>query len=475
MSGVRLRELNSMTKEPNFTWTQYQRPSGTLWYTENTDYNSYGGVFKSMLDWTTPRFRKLIKQGAIVAHPCYAYSSKVTNNKSPIDGSIHFNNTATYYDAQLRGMTLARFIGPLATNNSGFTDFRNKSPGGLESMDSLRQKASISAMKKVSPPTTQSLVTLAELDKSVKLIGDTARKLAAAVEMIKLGKPDKAIARALGRPNARRQPHPIRFTKWDEYGNPQFTERKSGNSKDTITRMKSTYGHSPRKTSQSPNPISEFSNHWLEWRYGWGPMVMDIVSTLSALSKARDNRRFMVRGSAKSEASSSTNASSTIPNGTTDYRTDVSHSRLARAWVLYEVESQLSAVLNDFGVLDFPSTAWELIPFSFVVDWFIPVGDWIQAVTPKFGVNILTSGVSMTERIDVVRTATKWTSPDFGNGGRWLLDGVVGLSDSGQTRTYERTGLTLPLVPPIDVNLNVKRAIDSIALLSGAHSRNLRK
>jgi hypothetical protein len=35
--------------------------------------------------------------------------------------------------------------------------------------------------------------------------------------------------------------------------------------------------------------------------------------------------------------------------------------------------------------------AWELIPFSFVADWFVNIGPYVRAITPKVGVHSLGS------------------------------------------------------------------------------------
>jgi len=30
--------------------------------------------------------------------------------------------------------------------------------------------------------------------------------------------------------------------------------------------------------------------------------------------------------------------------------------------------------------------AWELVPFSFVADWFVPIGSWLTAIAPLIGI-----------------------------------------------------------------------------------------
>lgn len=42
-------------------------------------------------------------------------------------------------------------------------------------------------------------------------------------------------------------------------------------------------------------------------------------------------------------------------------------------------------VLQQLGLIDPTQIAWEVAPWSFVVDWFIPVGEWIMAQTSDVG------------------------------------------------------------------------------------------
>lgn len=459
----RTRIINGMTKLPNLIGLQYDRPGSNVSYSENTDYNAYVGTYKSIVDYVTPGFKSLVKRGAIVNNPVVIKGSSVYADVSPVSISSVADGNGNYYNWVMTGQPMSREIAAIASANNGFTDFRPfYGDPSLTTMSTLVNRAAIQALGKVEPPQMQAFVTLAELNKTVALIGTTARNLANAIDAIKRGKPDRAIARALGRPNARRQPHPVRYTSWDSSGNPVVF--RGG-------KPKSFYGHSPRQTSTAKSPIDEATSRWLEWRYGWGPMVMDIVSALKALNKQREIRRFMVRGSAKDEKTRSYTTTSVKGYGTHTFRVDVSHSRTARAYVLYEVSNEPLARLQDFGVFDFPASAWELLPWSFVVDWFVPVGDWIKALTPKIGVNILASGSSMRENIAVKRTITGW-SPNGTSPGSWPSFGMIGKADGGSTAYYERTDVLLtPSFPPSDVNLNVKRAIDGIALLRGALGR----
>jgi len=41
------------------------------------------------------------------------------------------------------------------------------------------------------------------------------------------------------------------------------------------------------------------------------------------------------------------------------------------------------------GLINPAEVAWELTPWSFVVDWFIPVGNFLEALTARAGVTFI--------------------------------------------------------------------------------------
>jgi hypothetical protein len=117
------------------------------------------------------------------------------------------------------------------------------------------------------------------------------------------------------------------------------------------------------------------ANSWLEWYYGWRQLISDINGIAKTASKLRNPSSIVF----KKKTDSWSDSNSTIlpgvvyPNGEnydlqffTDYRVDCSGS--------------YSAVM-DYGRSFYlsPVTVWELIPYSFVVDWFISIGQSIQA------------------------------------------------------------------------------------------------
>ena len=47
-----------------------------------------------------------------------------------------------------------------------------------------------------------------------------------------------------------------------------------------------------------------------------------------------------------------------------------------------------------------PSHVWEVVPFSFVVDWFLNVGQWLRAATPDPRISILGNWISVVDEIE---------------------------------------------------------------------------
>lgn len=134
-------------------------------------------------------------------------------------------------------------------------------------------------------------------------------------------------------------------------------------------------------------------NAWLEYRYGWQPVMMDadaIINNVHRVREKLDSKRLVARAGEKQSRSAS--ASFTVSGGIP--RLDsisgtVSSTKNGRvgAGVLYDIKNRTTS--EDLGSMfgtrpsDLPTTIWEAIPYSFVADWFINVGDWLQATTPN--------------------------------------------------------------------------------------------
>jgi len=113
-----------------------------------------------------------------------------------------------------------------------------------------------------------------------------------------------------------------------------------------------------------------FANGWLELQYGWLPLLKDIHAGAETLARSQVNlpqkRRFSASGSAKFKA---------VMNGTQGFKFD--GERIVRKRYTVVLREEYSPVAS-LGLLDPEVVAWELTPFSFVADWFIPIGTFLE-------------------------------------------------------------------------------------------------
>jgi hypothetical protein len=166
---------------------------------------------------------------------------------------------------------------------------------------------------------------------------------------------------------------------------------------------------------------SDMGGVWLEYSYGWKPLVEDIHSASMVLQ--RPFPKFLIcRGRAKASWTYTLSEGSGIYLGNYERVTfktavQIQSEVYVTNWVAWKA--------NQLGLTNPLSIAWEVIPFSFVVDWFVPVGNYLQSLTDFIGLAFKNSMVtwyavayndyynkywtpthSIKERTQVVRTLT---------------------------------------------------------------------
>jgi len=209
-----------------------------------------------------------------------------------------------------------------------------------------------------------------------------------------------------------------------------------------------------KRVDYDPNQaLKDFLELWLEARYGWRPLVYDIQSMIKALK--HKSLLSIQRKSAKLTVPVTASAGPAVSDNTnfkyTLNRTRVGSVKL-RAVVFYK---------GDMSPIGFNPviTAWELTRYSFVVDWFINIGGWIQAMSPRIGYDQL--GVSVSTVADYYESAVQVATE--GSAHTWSV-GLTDLTYINTVKTYHRWSYSGIPLPSIQVNLNPLKIIDLIAL-----------
>lgn len=278
----------------------------------------------------------------------------------------------------------------------------------------------------------QSLVAVAEGRKTLDFLADLVKDLAGLVRGIKTGN-EKLIQKSIG----------------GRSFNPNKLKKKA-----------------PPKPKSDLGFSEAISSRWLEWRYAAIPLAMDIQGLIDAIRHPLPNPeiRYTSRGSASRESISS----HTVDRVSSGYGTatwEFTHDSVvsARAYCMYTADLKYAEARN-IGLYEFPKAFWELVSFSFLYDWIVNVGEWLEALTPKLGIKVLAEGVTTTQSYNLVRQCVAWYVPPTNS---YDASGLVGHVDTRHIVSVLRVpGLwNLYSLPPIDVKINVTRAIDAIALL----------
>lgn len=179
---------------------------------------------------------------------------------------------------------------------------------------------------------------------TARTIADRASRIASGISALKHGMGPKSILDALGVPVAKATRRQTRL------------ERRKGV-------LAPTEGHTA---------LDDLSQKWLEVSYGWLPLLGDVDSAMQALARhVYGSRRHIFRVRRRLHVSE---------DGSDALR--LWHSQRERSVDLqYMMEDgTLPSTARELGLLDPFSIAWELCPWSFVIDWFLPIGTFIRGV-----------------------------------------------------------------------------------------------
>lgn len=211
------------------------------------------------------------------------------------------------------------------------------------------------------------------------------------------------------------------------------------------------------------------AGHWLNLRYGILPSVYAMQDALLAYQGRRDT---LVDGhtfQGQTLSLSETDSGGEAQSGR--YASWV-HTRLLTGTRKYRGMAYGCADLFALeGGFDPLQTAWELLPLSFVIDWFVQVGTWLAAVSPLTMTDVYASGVSI--KTEYMCTNTVRLTQSGIPGYTVTCAAPQGLDRIKRVREYIRYSQS-PTLPGWNPRLSTERYIDAAALAIAMRHRMLR-
>jgi hypothetical protein len=128
-----------------------------------------------------------------------------------------------------------------------------------------------------------------------------------------------------------------------------------------------------------------FANAWLQWIYGIKPNLKDIHDACERLAHGYRNVGFDIH------VSSNKHVSYSDPPGTGDFESEGRWNCKGHVRCAYSarISNGYLDSLDSSGVLNPLSIAWEAEPYSFIIDWFVPVGNVLESLTATAGLDFV--------------------------------------------------------------------------------------
>lgn len=145
----------------------------------------------------------------------------------------------------------------------------------------------------------------------------------------------------------------------------------------------------PPRSKKSRQNRSKVAENWLEFQYGWKPLMSDMYGAVEHVAKRNTENPDRYGTTVRSFRGSTSVVKSTLNDvvGGMYIYTDQVQTNSFGAFVRldYTLKNGNMAELASTGATNPLEIAWELVPFSFVVDWFAPIGKFCSLLDAESG------------------------------------------------------------------------------------------
>jgi hypothetical protein len=219
----------------------------------------------------------------------------------------------------------------------------------------------------------------------------------------------------------------------------------------------------------------ELSDTYLQVRYGIRPLIYDVLGALKVLRTLGDETRQRFGHGSDVVSLKSTSVDYTQKIGTKTYQPVLScnlsksHEYVVRAGLLANPVFEEANLLTLIGTGETVKAMWDLVPYSFVIDWFLTTQEFLTAWSPNAFVQVLASWAVYEE----TQTVTTKVLP---GGHCWptTLDTAPQISgelstSQGQVQYFQKWKYRIPdppraTIPSFRIKLDVLKGLDLVAL-----------
>jgi hypothetical protein len=220
--------------------------------------------------------------------------------------------------------------------------------------------------------------------------------------------------------------------------------------------------------------MKTYAELWMEARYAIRPLFFDAVSILNAAYNRREiGDRLTFRGGERVTETDTLTTERVNTGFTFLVEGTVQRTVNVRAGVLACIQNLTP--MNNWGFDSIGESIWELLPYSFVIDWFLNVGKTIAALTPEGGLRTLASWYVVEDTILRKATVTDSYRTDCQTQDISCVYDITGASVQYLTvQKYRRPDPKLSWYPTFKLRLDPKKLLDLVIMVSQLAGRRYR-
>lgn len=208
--------------------------------------------------------------------------------------------------------------------------------------------------------------------------------------------------------------------------------------------------------------LGDVPNAYLAFQFGVKPAMSDAYDLIELLKDQAMPYETKVSGTARGLRTYK------VEKGSYDWSRDEAYACRVKTGCTVSVSNPNLFMANQLGLINPVNVAWQLVPFSFIVDWFIPVGAYLSSYSDLAGLSVKDAYTS--------RACQFSTYIYYKQFGPWMEEWNSGC-------VFERGGSLLNLNPPafvripgntgqiISAGMLVLQKLGSLRLSSTSNSR----
>jgi hypothetical protein len=132
-----------------------------------------------------------------------------------------------------------------------------------------------------------------------------------------------------------------------------------------------------KKKTLSPN--KSVADNWLALQYGWLPLLSDIDGACKKLAQRQFPPVYKFKGRATTADSQQIFKTGPATYGRFEWY-ELQYKCETEFMMAFCKGNHTARTMSELGISDPALLVWELLPYSFVVDWFLPVGNYLASI-----------------------------------------------------------------------------------------------